>query len=96
MSDAQLDSFPISESQHRYQIVCSNVYNHLEALNIKPEKKGGRADVNGEQLQLLDALAGISGGRLRAAIKDGTLSAQIIGRGYCVKRTNLEDYVDNL
>ncbi len=56
MSDAQLDSFPVSELQHRYQIVRSNVYNRLEALNIKPEKQRGRAYVDGEQLQLLDAL----------------------------------------
>jgi len=56
MSDAQLDSFPVSELQHRYNIVRSNVYNRLEALNIKPEKQRGRAYINGEQLQLLDAL----------------------------------------
>ena len=56
MSDAHLDSFPVSELQHRYQIVRSNVYTRLEALNIKPEKQGGRAYVNGEQLQVLDAL----------------------------------------
>jgi hypothetical protein len=31
-----------------------------------------------------------------AAIKDGTLAAQIIGRGYRVKRTDKEDCVDNL
>lgn len=42
------------------------------------------------------ALAGISRQRLRQAIKDGTLQAQIIGRGYRVKRTDLEDYVDSL
>ncbi len=42
------------------------------------------------------ALAGISRQRLRAAIKDGTLTAQVIGRGYRVKRTDLEDYVDSL
>ena len=42
------------------------------------------------------ALSGLSRSRLRAAIKDGTLTAQIIGRGYRVKRTDLEDYVDNL
>ena len=42
------------------------------------------------------ALSGISRGRLRTAIKDGTLTAQIIGRGYRVKRTDLEDYIDNL
>lgn len=56
MSDAQLDSFPVSSLQHRYKIVRSAVYTRLEALNIKPEKQGGRAYVNGEQLRLLDAL----------------------------------------
>lgn len=56
MSDAQLDTFPVSELQHRYKIVRSAVYTRLEALNIKPEKQGGRAYINGEQLKLLDAL----------------------------------------
>lgn len=42
------------------------------------------------------ALSGISRQRLRQAIKDGTLTAQVIGRGYRVKRTDLEDYVDSL
>ena len=42
------------------------------------------------------ALSGISRQRLRAAIKDGTLEAHHIGKGYRVKRTDLEDYVDSL
>jgi excisionase family DNA binding protein len=42
------------------------------------------------------ALSGISRQRLRQAIEDGTLTAQIIDRGYCVKRTDLENYVDSL
>ena len=42
------------------------------------------------------ALSGISRQRLRAAIKDGTLTAQIIGKGYRVKRIDLEEYVVNL
>lgn len=42
------------------------------------------------------ALSGLSRQRIRAAIKDGTLTAQIIGKGFRVKRTDLEDYVDNL
>ena len=42
------------------------------------------------------ALAEISRQRLRQAIKDGTLMAQIIGKGYRVKRSDLEDYVDSL
>lgn len=56
MNDAQLDSFPVGELQHRYKIVRSAVYSRLEALKIKPEKQGGRAYVNGDQLKLLDAL----------------------------------------
>ena len=56
MSDAQLDSFPVSQLQHRYNIVRSAVYTRLEARDIKPEKQGGRAYVNGSQLRLLDAL----------------------------------------
>ena len=42
------------------------------------------------------ALSGLSRQRLRQAIKDGTLQAQIIGKGYRVKRTDMEDYVDSL
>ena len=42
------------------------------------------------------ALSGLSRPRLRAAIKDGKLTAQIIGKGYRVKRIDLENYVGNL
>ena len=42
------------------------------------------------------ALSGFSRQRLRAAIKEGKLTAQIIGRGYRVKRIDLENYVGNL
>ena len=42
------------------------------------------------------ALAGISRPRLRQAVKSGELTAQIIGRGYRVKRIDLETYVGNL
>ena len=42
------------------------------------------------------ALSGISRPRLRQAIKDGTLTAKIIGKGYRVKRIDLENYVGNL
>ena len=42
------------------------------------------------------ALSGVSRPRLKAAIKDGTLPAQSVARGYRVKRTDLEDYVDSL
>ena len=42
------------------------------------------------------ALSGLSRPRLRQPIKDGTLTAQIIGKGYRVKRIALENYVGNL
>ena len=42
------------------------------------------------------ALSGISRSRLRQAIKDGTLTAKIIGKGFRVKRVDLENYVGNL
>lgn len=42
------------------------------------------------------ALSGVSRQRLRAAIKEGILPAQSISRGYRVKRTDLEDYIDSL
>jgi len=41
MKRAQLDSFPVGELQHRYK-VCSLPSTRLEALNIKPEKQGGK------------------------------------------------------
>ena len=42
------------------------------------------------------ALSGLSRLRLRQAVKDGQLPAQIIGKGYRVKRIDLENYVSNL
>lgn len=79
MSDAQLDSFPVSELQHRYKIVRSAVYTRLEALNIKPEKQGGRAYVNGEQLKLLDALDEHieKGGTTSEFVESLTLAGQV-------------------
>lgn len=42
------------------------------------------------------AMSGISRPRLRQAVKEGKLTAQVIGRGYRVKRIDLETYVGNL
>lgn len=41
-------------------------------------------------------LTGLSNDFLRDAIKAGTLKAKIIGRGYKVKRQDLDDYVNSL
>ncbi|HEX7176660.1 MAG TPA: ankyrin repeat domain-containing protein [Pyrinomonadaceae bacterium] len=47
-------------------------------------------------LQEAAALTGLSQRRLREAIRAGQLKAQIIGRGWRIKRTDLEDYVRDL
>lgn len=41
-------------------------------------------------------LSGLSRSRLRIAIKDGQLIGQIIGKGFRVKRADLEDYINRL
>ncbi len=41
-------------------------------------------------------LTGLSDANLRDAIKAGTLKAKIIGRGYKVKRADLDEFINNL
>jgi hypothetical protein len=41
-------------------------------------------------------LTGLSNENLRSAIKAGTLKAKIIGRGWKVKRQDLDEFVNNL
>lgn len=41
-------------------------------------------------------LTGLSDENLRKAIHDGKLKAKIIGRGYKVKRTDLDEFINNL
>ncbi|MGH7999429.1 MAG: helix-turn-helix domain-containing protein [Brasilonema sp.] len=42
------------------------------------------------------ALTGLSKKFLRDAISDGTLKAKVIGRSWRIKRSDLEEFVDNL
>ena len=42
------------------------------------------------------ALTGLSRGVLRAAIDDGSLKARVIGRGFRVKRADLETFIEQL
>jgi hypothetical protein len=53
---ADIDPYPVSELQNRYNIGKQAVYNRLDALKIKPEKQGNRSYISLEQLQLLDRL----------------------------------------
>jgi excisionase family DNA binding protein len=47
-------------------------------------------------LQEAQALTGLSRDTLRHAIDDGTLKAQVIGRGFKIKRADLDEYVAKL
>jgi len=52
----EIDPYPVSELQSRYNIGKQAVYNRLDALKIKPEKQGNRSYITSEQLELLDDL----------------------------------------
>jgi len=52
----EIDPYPVSELQGRYNIGKQAVYNRLDALKIKPKKHGNRSYITLEQLQILDRL----------------------------------------
>ncbi len=56
MSNGELDRLPVNQLSERYNLARSAVYTRLKALGIEQERVGGKAYVNAEQLQLLDAL----------------------------------------
>lgn len=51
-----IDPYPVSELQSRYNIGKQAVYNRLDALKIKPDRQGNRSYITLEQLQVLDRL----------------------------------------
>jgi hypothetical protein len=54
--NAELDLIPIGNLIDRYGVARSNIYNRLSGLGIEPEKQGGKAYINADQLALMDAL----------------------------------------
>ncbi len=52
----ELDLIPVSRLSDRYGVARSNIYNRLSGLGIEPEKQGGKAYLNADQLRLMDAL----------------------------------------
>lgn len=51
-----IDLIPLSQLPSRYGIARSNLYTRLKELKIETVKKGRKAFVNAEQLELLDGL----------------------------------------
>ncbi len=71
----------------------------VEAITSRDDPRGASVRV-GEKLLLnlndCRLLTGLSDANLRDAIKAGTLKAKIIGRGYKVKRADLDEFIKNL
>ncbi len=72
----------------------------VEAVQAqKSESAPSLSDLSAKLLLSLaeaQALTGLSRDTLRAAIEDGSLSARRIGRGWKIKRRDLESYVEKL
>ncbi|PSN13303.1 hypothetical protein C7293_16530 [filamentous cyanobacterium CCT1] len=56
MNPGEIDRFPVSQLQSRYDLARSAVYKRMEQLGITPERIGQRAYINAWQLQLMDEL----------------------------------------
>ena len=54
--NTEIDPYPVSELQGRYNIGKQAVYNRLDALGIKPTKQRNRSYITSEQLRSLDRL----------------------------------------
>jgi excisionase family DNA binding protein len=71
----------------------------VEALQSRDEPRSASVRTSEKiLLNLSDCrlLTGLSADHLRDAIKNGTLKAKIIGRGYKVKRIDLDTFIENL
>jgi excisionase family DNA binding protein len=82
------------------QTTATNVIDAISARfesvlekNLATVRAGGKILLNLKECTLL---TGLSDDYLRDAIKAETLKAKIIGRGYKVKRQDLDDFVNNL
>ncbi len=91
----------LSKSQERVESDYSAIVRLLEMAATTGDKSRQAPTVPTENKLLLtlaeaQALTGLSRQTLRAAIDDGSLSARQIGRGWKIKRGDLESYVEKL
>lgn len=56
MEAIQIDRLPVAQLPSRYDISRTVLYERFAALKIEPERKGNKAYVNAQQLELLDGL----------------------------------------
>jgi hypothetical protein len=69
-SSSEIDRIPVAQLMSHYALARSAVYTRLNALGIEPEKIGGKAYLNGPQLELMD--------QLHAFIKQGGNTAEFL------------------
>jgi excisionase family DNA binding protein len=100
---AQVDANPEGQSLVPVQSAPDSVERLIMALEAmrqqRPAAAAPLADIAHKLMLTLQegaALTGLSQRRLREAVRAGQLKAQIIGRGWRIKRTDLEDYVRDL
>jgi predicted transcriptional regulator len=71
----------------------------VEAMTSREESRSASVRVSEKLLLNLNdcrLLTGLSEQNLRFAVKSGKLKAQLIGRGWKVKRQNLDEFVNSL
>lgn len=89
MTEALLDSLPVASLQKRYDIARSVVYERIKALRIETEKRGNKAYVNAQQIELLD--------NLHAFLKGGGSTAEFLAfTGLSAEQSAEQDEVSAL
>ncbi|NJO74949.1 MAG: hypothetical protein HC833_15005 [Leptolyngbyaceae cyanobacterium RM1_406_9] len=70
MTETTVDSLPVAQLPNRYSIARSVLYGRLSELKIETEKRGNKAYVNAQQVDLLD--------RLHSHIQAGGTTAEFL------------------
>jgi excisionase family DNA binding protein len=81
-----------TQTANPIEIISARVENVFEK-NLEVFRAGGKLLLDLKDCRLL---TGLSDATLRAAIREGRLAGKIIGRGYKIKRADLDRYIKDL
>jgi hypothetical protein len=70
MNSGEIDQFPVSQLQSRYDLARSAVYKRMEQLGIATKRVGKHSHISGQQLRLMD--------ELHVFIKQGGSAAEFV------------------
>jgi excisionase family DNA binding protein len=76
--------------------LISAIFSHLESVSKQYLEASDRAQKLVLTIPEASAVSGLPKSYIRQNIKDGKLKAKIIGRGYKVKRQELDEFINNL